>query len=80
MAPLSSDDVARLVGVHRSTLERWIKEGRVSRPSPFMYGRQKLRLWAKQDIENLREYKVENYNKKPRRKKAARTKAKRSKS
>jgi excisionase family DNA binding protein len=80
MSPLSTQDVARLGGIHRATLERWIKEGRISKPQPLRYGKQVLRLWTERDIAELRKYKAVNYNKKPRRKKVGRTKTKKSKS
>jgi len=40
---------------------------------------QDYRLWSEKDLERVKKFKEANYRKKPRRKKVARTKAKKSK-
>jgi len=74
MAPLSTAEVAKIVGIHRVTLEEWIARGAIPSPRRLAIGKHVVRLWSRKDIERLQKYKLANYGKKPRRKKAARTK------
>ena len=69
-------DVASVVGIGRATLERWLREGRIPTPEKIRIGKRKFRLWTDQDLAAIRKYKVSSYNKKPRRKKAGKTTAK----
>ena len=80
MAPLSTAEVAKIVGIHRVTLEEWITRRVIPSPKKLTVGKLIVRLWSSKDIDRLLKYRSTNYNKKPRRKKAARTKAKKSKS
>jgi predicted DNA-binding transcriptional regulator AlpA len=80
MSPLSSADVASVVGIGRATLERWLKEKRIPRPKTIRVGKKGFRLWTRSDIQSVGKYKAANYNKKPRRKKLGRTKAESSNS
>jgi excisionase family DNA binding protein len=79
MAPLSTPEVARLVGIHPITLEKWIARGVIPSPRRLAVGKHVVRLWSRKDIERVQKYKLANYNKKPRRRKAASAKVKRSK-
>lgn len=63
MAPLSTEDVANLVGVGRGTLERWLREGKVPRPRPLRVGRKVFRMWTNRDIKRVKLYKEKAYRK-----------------
>jgi excisionase family DNA binding protein len=80
MASLSTAEVAKIVGIHRVTLEEWIARGVIPSPRRLAIGKHVVRLWSRKDIERLQKYKLANYSKKSRLRKAGRTKAKSSKS
>jgi len=63
MTPLSTLEVARMVGIGRGTLERWLKEGKIPMPKPLHVGRKAFRNWTASDIERVRKFKTENYRK-----------------
>jgi excisionase family DNA binding protein len=66
MKPLSNSEVAKVVGVHPSTLERWLGSGGLRWPKLLISGRRIVRLWSKQDVKRVRQYKAANCkNKKP---------------
>ena len=62
MSPISTEEAARLVGIGRNTLERWIREGKVT-PKTVRVGRKNYRLWTEREIEKLRYVKEKNYRK-----------------
>ena len=55
MTKLSTDQVARKLGIDPGTLSRYIKAGKVSAPPPTMAGGMRMRLWSESDIERLKE-------------------------
>jgi len=63
MAPLSTEEVAKQVGIGRVTLERWLSSGKVKRPKTVRFGRSEFRNWTPADVERVRKYKQENYRK-----------------
>jgi hypothetical protein len=63
MAPLSTEDVAKKVGIGRVTLERWLATSRLRRPKMIRYGRNKFRDWTASDVKRVVKYKQENYRK-----------------
>lgn len=63
MTNLSTLDVARQVGIGRSTLERWIAEGKIPAPHMIRFGRDEFRNWTAKDVERVRRYKQQNYRK-----------------
>jgi excisionase family DNA binding protein len=63
MTPLSTEDVAKQVGIGRVTLERWLSDGKVRAPKTIRYGRINLRQWTDADVERVRKYKQGNYRK-----------------
>jgi predicted site-specific integrase-resolvase len=63
MANLSTHDVARKVGIHRVTLERWLSSGKVKAPNVVRFGKSVFRNWTAVDVERVRKYKQENYRK-----------------
>ncbi len=62
MSPLSTEEVARIVGIGHRTLERWISEGKVG-PKTVVIGRKTYRLWTEQEIDKLRRVKGRTYRK-----------------
>ena len=61
MKPLSTIEVANIVGVSQSTLERWLGERRIKAPKPLRVGRKVFRSWTSRDIERVRRYKEKFY-------------------
>jgi predicted site-specific integrase-resolvase len=72
MANLSTEDVARKVGINRVTLERWLSSGKVKPPKTVRFGKNEFRDWTPADVERVQAFKRENYRKgrgrKPRKK------------
>jgi excisionase family DNA binding protein len=63
MSPLSTPEVAKRVGIHQATLERWLASGKLGMPKPLRVGRKVFRNWTDSDVERVRKYKQENYRK-----------------
>jgi predicted DNA-binding transcriptional regulator AlpA len=54
MMKLSSEQVARLVGISNASLSRHIKAGKVPAPPQTMAGGMRMRLWSESHIERLK--------------------------
>jgi predicted site-specific integrase-resolvase len=63
MAPLSTAEVAKKVGIDRVTLERWLASGKIRPPSSLHVGQKTFRDWTGADVNRLKKYKQENYRK-----------------
>ena len=63
MANLSTQDVARQIGINRVTLERWLSSGKVKAPKTVQFGKSEFRNWTIEDVARVRKYKQENYRK-----------------
>jgi excisionase family DNA binding protein len=63
MKTLSTPEVAKLVGIHQITLERWLAAEKIPSPKKLRTGRRIVRLWTNRDVERIRKYKQENYRK-----------------
>jgi excisionase family DNA binding protein len=63
MASLSTQDVARKVGIHRVTLERWLSSGELKTPKTIRFGKNEFRNWTPADVERVKRFKMENYRK-----------------
>lgn len=74
-----TSEVAKLVGVSKLTLLRWLYAKKIPEPKKFHFGSQSIRIWSEKDVQVAREFKAANYRKKPRRKKAAKKRTRRSK-
>jgi predicted site-specific integrase-resolvase len=72
MSPLSTPQVAKLAGIHRVTLERWIAAGKVKPSSHVTVGSKRFRLWTKGDVGRIRKYKAAYFRKGRGRKKRGR--------
>jgi DNA-binding transcriptional MerR regulator len=60
---LSTLQVARMVGVHKVTLQRWLLDGKIREPRRISNGGVNARVWSERDIERVRKYKQGNYRK-----------------
>lgn len=63
MTPISTPQVADIVGIHLITLERWLSSGKVESPKKVRAGNRSYRLWTQRDIERLKQYKAKYYRK-----------------
>jgi predicted site-specific integrase-resolvase len=59
----STAQIARIIGVDKQTLLRWLWAGKIPEPKHFVNGGQKIRLWTDRDVKKLRSYKEANYRK-----------------
>jgi predicted DNA-binding transcriptional regulator AlpA len=66
--------VAALLDVTSATLHRWIKDGLVVAPPVISLGGMQVRLWSEDEVVKLRKYKSENYWRKNRSNKKAKSK------
>jgi hypothetical protein len=53
--------VARMIGVHKVTLVRWLLAGRLAEPRRSSFGGQVLRLWSERDLARAKAFKDANY-------------------
>lgn len=67
MKVLSTSQVARQVGVHPGTLERWLATGKLRCPKVLISEGRIVRLWKQTDIEHIQRYKAKHYGKARRR-------------
>jgi len=63
MRPRSTREVAEIVGISRSTLERWLAEGKVPMPKKILVGTRVSRIWTSRAIERVEQYKAKFYGK-----------------
>ncbi len=63
MGTLSTPEVAKLVGIHPITLERWLAHGKIAGPKKLRAGKRVVRLWTMQDVERMKRHKVTSYRK-----------------
>ena len=68
MKRYSISGAARLLGVHRATLHRWIGEGVIPEPIAEDIDGARLRYWKADGLAKVKEYKATHYQKKPRKK------------
>jgi predicted DNA-binding transcriptional regulator AlpA len=70
MGTHSTQQVARLVGIGRMTLLRWLKLKPDLEPRRIRVGQINARVWNDRDVERIRKYKAAHYRKGRGRKKA----------
>ncbi|HEV2491943.1 MAG TPA: MerR family transcriptional regulator [Terriglobia bacterium] len=63
MRTLSTVQVARAVGVHKVTLQRWLLDGKVPEPRRVRQGGVEVRIWTDRDVDRVHKYKAANYRK-----------------
>jgi len=54
MDKLSTEQVAKKLGISKSALSRYILDGKITAPPETMAGGIRLRLWSESEIEELR--------------------------
>jgi predicted DNA-binding transcriptional regulator AlpA len=54
MTKLSTNQVAKLLGLKSPSLTRYILAGKVTAPSETMVGGMRVRLWSEREIERLK--------------------------
>ena len=57
----STAAVARMVGIHKVTLQRWMLAGKIREPRRVKNGGINVRIWTDQDVERVRRYKEKFY-------------------
>jgi transposase-like protein len=57
----SISDTARLLGIHRGTLRRWIRRGVISRPIAEDVAGSRLRYWTTAELAKIKKYKEEHF-------------------
>jgi len=70
----STREAAKVLGIHHITLQRYVMTKKVSAPSVQKVGGVRVRLWRKEDIENVRKF-AEDSERRSIGKKRAKTKA-----
>jgi excisionase family DNA binding protein len=61
MSGYSTAEVAKLVGVSKNTLLRWLYANKVSEPRHQKDGGQDVRIWSERDLSRVQKYKDANY-------------------
>ncbi len=61
MAKISISEAARRLGIHRTTIHRWIEEGLVLKPVAENVAGARLRYWTETDFTKVEEYRRQNY-------------------
>jgi hypothetical protein len=59
--PTSTVQVARSIGVNKTTLLRWLYASRLSEPKHVTYAGQDLRMWTEDDLKRSKRHKEQNY-------------------
>jgi excisionase family DNA binding protein len=68
MRNYSITEAARELGVQRATLYEWIRLKKIPAPTAKVISRVRFRFWTEEELETLKRYKTECYQKKPSRK------------
>lgn len=63
MKTYSTAQVARMIGVHKQTLLRWLYAGSIPEPKRYSSSGVDFRIWTDRDVERIRRYKGANYRK-----------------
>jgi len=60
---MTTSEVAKLAGISRITLERWLADGKIPRPKVFRIGRREFRNWTLSDVKRVKVFKSNFYRK-----------------
>jgi predicted site-specific integrase-resolvase len=63
MRTYSTEDMARGLGIHRVTLQRWLSAGKVRASLSMPMRGRTLWRWTDRDVERVRKFKAANYRK-----------------
>ena len=55
--------VARMLGIHKVTLQRWLLSGKVPEPKRIRVNGGETRIWTARDVERVKKYKASHYRK-----------------
>jgi predicted site-specific integrase-resolvase len=61
----STLEVARAIGVDKSTLLRWLYSGKLDEPSQKTVAGVMIRVWSEKDLERAKKHREERYRKRP---------------
>ncbi len=61
MSTYSTSQVAKMVGIHKVTLKRWLLSGKVGEPRRVGNGGIQARIWTARDVERVKKYKAAHY-------------------
>jgi predicted site-specific integrase-resolvase len=61
----STAEVAAVLGVSKKTLLRWLWAGKLPEPERVTVGHIDNRIWRQEDMRRAKEYRKENYRKRP---------------
>jgi len=75
MRTRSTSEVAKVIGISKLTLIRWLLAGGLKEPRRVKQGGVELRLWSDADVERARKYKTAHYRKGRGRKKSKKSNA-----
>lgn len=67
---LSTVEVARVIGVDKSTLLRWLYAGKLPEPKQETFGGVESRVWSEADLKRAKDYRERLYYKHPQTKRA----------
>ncbi len=59
----STAHAAKLIGVNRVTLQRWLIARRVAEPKKVRMGGVEVRIWTDHDVKRVRRFKEQSYRK-----------------
>ena len=59
----STLEVAKAVGIGKTTLLDWLRDGRIPEPKRVSQGGVEVRLWSDRDVERVQKFKEANYRK-----------------
>jgi DNA-binding transcriptional MerR regulator len=59
----STAEVAKAIGVGKSTLLRWLQTGQLADPQRERFGGVECRIWQPADLERAREFREQRYGK-----------------
>jgi predicted DNA-binding transcriptional regulator AlpA len=63
MKVYSTGQVMKIVGISRTTLLQWLKNGKIPEPRKMTNVGMVARIWNDRDVERLKKHKQENYRK-----------------
>ena len=55
--------VADVISVHKVTLLRWLREGKIREPRRIRFDGPSYRVWSERDVERVKKYKAAHYRK-----------------
>ena len=53
--------VARMLSIHKVTLQRWLLSGKVPEPKRIRVNGGETRIWTARDVERVRKWKAAHY-------------------